>query len=143
MLLIQRSLVGNQTYQPCGGWKTCDNRVHHLADPINRRGRWPATRLVFSCVFCEIMIVPTLRNFEFQLKDLSYIHIVPNYWDIPKKNTNHAKDHPFNKSSTVFPTTSTTNHPMEARAPGEVQLYGGGLGFEVQMVVMVVPVVSP
>lgn len=30
---------------------------------------------------------------------------------------------------------------MEARAPGEVQLYGGGLGFEVQMVVMVVMVV--
>ena len=102
-----------------------------------------ATRLVFSCVFCEIMIVPTLRNFEFQLKDLLYLTYI--FFLIlghsKKKTQITQKTIPLinlpQKNNDI-----TTNHPMEspieARAPGEVQLYGGGLGFEVQMVVMVV-----
>lgn len=90
VLLIQRSLVGNQTSQPCGGWKTYDNRVHHLADPINRRGRWPQD-LFFHVCFFQIMIVPTLRNFEFQLKDLSYIHILPNFGTFQKQKQKSRK----------------------------------------------------
>ena len=138
--VVDIEIFRNQTSQPCGGWKTYHNGVHHLADPINRRGRWPQD-LFFHVCFFQIMIVPTLRNFEFQLKDLSYIQIVPNYWDIQLKTQITQKHIPSRNLPRSFQrhhNESSHDSSMEARAPGEVQLYGGGLGFEVQMVVMVV-----